>query len=135
MQKQKILVIYEISNLILNTIEKESLMIMERKVLVYDPACPYCRFIGRIVKIFDVKQQLTYYPIRTKRASSLLHEFFEIIPYYFHFIYDDKDLCYTGLKAIPMLLYEIIMGLIWPYGGKPTLSIKELKLRLSQTNS
>ena len=105
---------------------------MERKVLVYDPACPYCRFIGKLVKIFDIKQKLTYYPIRTKQASSLLHDFFEIIPYNFHFVYDNKDLCYTGLKAIPLVLYELIIGLIWPYGGKKPFWMKELRIRMNK---
>ena len=103
----------------------------QKMVLVYDPACPYCRFIGKLVKIFDIKQKLTYFPIRSRESSSLLHEFFEIIPYNFHFIYDDKDLCYTGLKAIPMLLYEIIIGLIWPYNSKGPFCIDELKTRLN----
>ena len=100
---------------------------MEKKVLIYDPACPYCRIIGKIVKIFDITNKLTYYPIRTKEASSLLHDFFEIIPYNFHFVYDDRDLCYTGLKAIPMLLYEIIKGLIWPYCCKEPILFENIK--------
>lgn len=104
---------------------------MEKKILVYDPACPYCRLIGKIVKIFDIKQKLSYYPIRSKKASSLLHEFFSIIPYNFHFIYDDRDLCYTGLKAIPLVLYELIMGLVWPYGGNKPHWMKNIRLILN----
>ena len=105
---------------------------MEKKILVYDPACPYCRLIGKIVKIFDLKQKLTYYPIRTKEASSLLHDFFAIIPYNIHFIYNDRDLCYTGLKAIPLVLYELIMGLIWPYGGKKPSWLKDIRIKLNR---
>jgi len=88
------------------------------KILVYDPHCPKCRFLGKIVRLFDIKQKFSYFDIRTKEASKLLHDFFRIIPYNFHFIIDDKDLCYTGIKAIPIVLYELIIGLLWPYGGK-----------------
>ena len=113
-----------------NSIKNDEMIMMQRKILVYDPSCPYCRFIGKIVKIFDISQKLTYYPIRSRQASSLLHEFFEVIPYNFHFVYDDRDLCYTGLKAIPLLLYELIIGLFWPFGGKETFWMDGLKLRL-----
>ena len=88
------------------------------KILVYDPSCPKCRFIGKLVKIFDLRSKFAYYSIRSKESAQLLHEFFRVIPYNFHFIIDDKDLCYSGLKAIPLILYEIMTGLLWPYGSE-----------------
>ena len=87
------------------------------RILIYDAGCPKCRFISKVVKIFDLRQKFAYYSIREKKGVKLLHEFFRVIPYNFHFVVDDKDICYTGLKAIPIILYEIIIGLLWPYGS------------------
>ena len=89
----------------------------KQKILIYDAGCPKCRFISKLVRIFDLRQKFGYYSIRSKEGAKLLHEFFRVIPYNFHFIIDDKDLCYSGLKAIPLILYELIIGLIWPYGS------------------
>ena len=90
----------------------------KNKILVYDPGCPKCRFIGKLVRIFDLRSKFTYYSIRSKESSLLLHDFFKNFPYNFHFIIDDKDLCYSGLKAIPLIFYEIILGVLWPYGSE-----------------
>ena len=87
------------------------------KILVYDNGCPKCRFICAVVKMFDLRQKFDYYGLRENRGKKLLKEFFRIIPYNFHFVVDDKDLCYSGIKAIPIILYELILGLLWPYGS------------------
>lgn len=96
---------------------------MEQKrknfVLVYDNGCPKCRFISKVVRMFDLRQKFDYFGLREKRGQRLLLEFFRIIPYNFHFVVDDKDLCYSGIKAIPIILYELILGLLWPYGSHP----------------
>jgi predicted DCC family thiol-disulfide oxidoreductase YuxK len=98
-------------------IENRVILMIQTRILIYDPKCPKCRFIGKIVRIFDISQKFKYYNLRSSSAAKLLHEFFRVIPYNFHFIIDDKDLCYTGIKAIPLILYEIITGLLWPYGS------------------
>lgn len=88
-----------------------------KKILIYDPRCPKCRFLGKLVRFFDFGGKFTFYPIATREASEILHDFYRNIPYNFHFIIDHKDLCYTGIKAIPAVLYELIAGLFWPFGG------------------
>ena len=101
------------------------------RILVYDSGCPKCRFISKVVKIFDLRQKFAYYSLRDKKGVKLLHEFFQIIPYNFHFVIDDKDLCYTGIKAIPIILYEIILGLLWPYGSKGPFWIQRTISKIS----
>jgi predicted DCC family thiol-disulfide oxidoreductase YuxK len=103
---------------------------MKRKVLIYDPRCPKCKFIGKLVKFFDFGGKFTFFNLTSKEAVDLLHEFYPRIPYNFHFIIDHKDLCYTGIKAIPAILFELISGLFWPFGGKGPHWMKEFKQKI-----
>lgn len=32
-------------------------------------------------------------------------------------IHDDKDLCYSGIKAIPAIIWYTFLGMLWPFGG------------------
>jgi len=105
-----------------------------KKILIYEGACPKCRLLSNLAKIFDVRGKLTYLPIRTKEATELLHGFYEKIPYNFHFIDDDKDICYTGLKSIPVIFYEIIIGLFWPFGGKGPLWLSQWRAKRVQSH-
>ena len=50
------------------------------RILIYDAGCPKCRFISKVVKIFDLRQKFAYYSIREKKGVKLLHEFFRVIP-------------------------------------------------------
>ena len=102
---------------------------MKRKVLIYDPKCPKCRFIGKVVKFIDFGGKITFFELRSKDAVSLLHEFYQHIPWNFHFIIDHKDLCYTGIKAIPAILYELTAGILWPFGGKGPHWMDEFRRR------
>ena len=101
---------------------------MGKKILIYEGDCPKCRLLSNLAKIFDVRGKLTYIPIRTKVATQLLHDFYEKIPYNFHFINDDKDLCFTGLKSIPPILWELISGILWPFGGKGPIWLTQWRL-------
>ena len=107
---------------------------MDKKYLIYEGECPKCRFLSNICKIFDVRGKITYVPIRSKEAVRILHDFYAKIPYNFHFINDDKDLCFTGLKSIPAILWEIISGLFWPFGGKGPLWLNQWRAKRALTN-
>ena len=86
-------------------------------ILIYESKCPKCRLLSKLVFLFDIKGQFTFIPIRSKKAVQLLKEFYNNPPYNFHMIDDDKDLCYTGIKAIPAIIRYIFLGILWPFGG------------------
>ena len=88
---------------------------MEKKYLVYEGKCKKCTFIANFFTLFDLNQQFKIVPLRSKEARDLLHDFYEKIPYNFHYIDDQNDLCYTGLKAIPALFSTVIKGVLWPF--------------------
>lgn len=87
-------------------------------ILVYEAKCPKCRVLKFLAGVFDLRQKITYMAIREKETILLLKEFYEHPPYNFHFIYNDRDLCFTGLKAVPMIMKELLTGFFWPYGGR-----------------
>ncbi|MHA2365269.1 MAG: hypothetical protein ACXAC7_15025 [Candidatus Hodarchaeales archaeon] len=107
---------------------------MGKKFLLYESECPKCRILSRLCKLFDIRQKITLIPLRSKEAVDLLHEFYESIPYNFHFIDDEKDLCFTGLKAIPPILADMIFGLLWPYGSKGPIWLVNWKKKYPQSN-
>ena len=102
---------------------------MQNRVLIFDSRCPKCRFISKIVKFFDFGGKFSFLALTSKEGNNLLHEFYANIPYNFHFIIDHKDLCYTGIKAIPAIFKELIYGMFWPFGGEGPHWMNEFKRR------
>lgn len=93
-------------------------------ILIYENRCPKCRLLSKLIYFFDIKGQFTFVPIRSKAARQLLKEFYENPPYNFHMIDDSKNLCYTGLKAVPAIVWKAFLGIIWPFHGKGSNWVK-----------
>ena len=87
-------------------------------ILIYESKCPKCRFLSKLVYLFDIRGVFSFLPIRSRKAVSLLHEFYDHPSYNFYFIDDDRNLCYSGLKAVPAILLNLMKGIFWPFGGK-----------------
>lgn len=93
-------------------------------ILIYESKCPKCRLLSKLIYLFDVKGQFIFIPIRSKKAVTLLKEFYTNPPYNFHMIDNNKDLCYTGVKAIPAIIWKIFCGIIWPFHGEGSNWVK-----------
>ena len=74
--------------------------------------------MSKLAHIFDIKGQFSFKPIRSLQAVKLLKEFYDHPPYSFFIIDDINDLCFYGLKAVPIIVKNLLFGLLWPFGGR-----------------
>lgn len=81
-----------------------------RFILVYEGECEKCTFFSGLVGIFDFRGRIKRVELRTGEAYNLLSAFYDKIPYAFHFIDDENDICYTGLPVIPNVFRQLWAG-------------------------
>jgi hypothetical protein len=85
-------------------------------ILIYDDTCKACNFIKRVIKWFDVKDNITPLPIRL--ADEVFHCFYaegEEIPYTYAIVTFEtlngetaNPVLYTARKAIPQIIKAIL---------------------------
>ncbi len=91
---------------------------MPQEILIYEDKCKKCRFLSNLVALLDIRKRIRRIPIRSKEAAKILSQFYEHPPYNFHFIDATETYCFTGIKAIPMLIKSVLLSLFWPFTPK-----------------